>query len=34
MASDDNNMARLLGMGVKPLKQDKIAPYRKSMIKE
>jgi len=29
MASDDNSMARLLGMGVTPLKQDKIAPYRK-----
>lgn len=29
MDSDDNSMARLLGLGVKPLKQDKIAPYRK-----
>ena len=28
-AQDDKTMAQLLGMGVRPLKQDKIAPYRK-----
>ena len=30
MANDDNKMDKLLG-GVKPLKQDKIAPYRKPL---
>lgn len=29
MASKDEIMAQLLGQGVKPLKQDKIAPFRK-----
>ena len=27
--SSNDNMEKLLGLGVKPLKQDKIAPYRK-----
>lgn len=29
MSSKNDNMEKLLGLGVKPLKQDKIAPYRK-----
>lgn len=29
MASKDDIMAQLLGHGVKPLKQDKVAPFRK-----
>jgi len=29
MSSNNDNMEKLLGLGVKPLKQDKIAPFRK-----
>lgn len=29
MSSKNDNMEKLLGLGVKPLKQDKIRPYRK-----
>ena len=29
MSANDDSMARLIGLGVKPLKQDRIAPYRK-----
>ncbi|MBL4670638.1 MAG: Smr/MutS family protein [Arenicella sp.] len=29
MSADNDSMVRLIGLGVKPLKQDKIAPYRK-----
>ena len=29
MNSNDDKMAQLIGLGVTPLKQDKIAPYRK-----
>ena len=29
MPSNNDSMEKLLGLGVKPLKQDKIAPYRK-----
>ncbi len=29
MSSKDDSMSRLISMGVKPIKQDKIAPYRK-----
>jgi DNA-nicking Smr family endonuclease len=29
LGQNEDNMSRLLGFGVKPLKQDKITPYRK-----
>lgn len=29
MSEHDDNLHKLLGMGVKPIKQDKVSPYRK-----
>lgn len=31
MSKQDDSMSGLLGLGVKPLKQDKITPYRKAL---
>lgn len=31
MSNKDNNMKKLLGMGVTPIKQDKITPFRKAI---